>query len=281
MKINQLFIIFGIILSGCVSDVVEKEPKAKPESNETNKGEGKILDQDLKSVKEQTLSDGLKIKWFEVGTGEKISYGDMLAIDYKVQLSNGEVIDGNHLLSKASVPFIVGFNLQTKGWELALSSMRIGDFAEIFIPSKLARGEQAVEGLFPANSDNVLRIRIIKKIKPTRVVDGTKVWLIEENPAHRLAFGEKQRITFHCMAFTPSNPLFINTYRNDEPFSMKLEDHGLVPGLKKALINAKKSDRLLVFVPSEQAYQSKGYLDVVKPNEDIFYNVLVMNVIDN
>lgn len=281
MKVNQLVVLAVLVLSGCVSDVVDKDKKSEIPSPEKGKGKEQKLDKDYQAVKEQTLADGLVIKWFEIGSGDQIAYGDMLAIDYKVQLSNGEVIDGNHLLNKASIPFMVGFNMQPKGWELALSKMRVGDFAEVFIPSKLARGDQAVEGLFPANSDNILRIRIIKKIKPTRIVDGTKVWLIEENPAHKLAFGEKQRITFHCMAFTPSNPLFINTYRNDEPFSMKLEDHGLVPGLKKALINAKKSDRLLVFVPAEQAYQSKGYLDIVKPNEDVFYNVLVMNVIDN
>ena len=59
---------------------------------------------------------------------------------------------------------------------------------------------------------------------------------------------------------------------------MKLEDNGVVPGLKKALINAKKGDRMFVLIPSEQAYAAKGYLDIVKPNEDLFFNVLVMDV---
>jgi FKBP-type peptidyl-prolyl cis-trans isomerase len=48
--------------------------------------------------------------------------------------------------------------------------------------------------------------------------------------------------------------------------------------LKKALTNAKKSDRLYIYVPSEQAYGNKGYLDIVQPNEPLFYNVLVMDV---
>ena len=37
---------------------------------------------------------------------------------------------------------------------------------------------------------------------------------------------------------------------------------------------------MFVFVPSSEAYKSKGYLDVVKPNEDLLYNVLVLNVVN-
>ena len=78
------------------------------------------------------------------------------------------------------------------------------------------------------------------------------------------------------MTSTPTNSLYVNTYRLNEPFKMRLEDSGLVPGLKKALINAKKSDRMFVLVPASEAYGAKGYLDIVKPNEALFYNILVI-----
>ena len=44
-------------------------------------------------------------------------------------------------------------------------------------------------------------------------------------------------------------------------------------------INAKKSDRMYIVVPSLEAYGSKGSKGFVKPNEDLFYNVLVMDVV--
>lgn len=228
---------------------------------------------------ELTLDDGLIIKWFEHGEGETLSYGDMVAVDYKVLLNDGEMIDGNEIISKESIPFLIGFGMQTPGWDIALQQLKVGDFVEIYIPSKLARGERAVEGLFPANSDNILKIRIIEKVVPTREVDGNKVWLLEEIKKADVFFGEDNKISFHTMAFTPSNPVYINTFRTKKPFSMRLEDSGLVPGLKKALINAKRGDRMYIFVPSEEAYKDKGYLDIVKPNEDLFYNVLVLNVV--
>jgi FKBP-type peptidyl-prolyl cis-trans isomerase len=81
------------------------------------------------------------------------------------------------------------------------------------------------------------------------------------------------------MASTPSNALYVNTYSTNQPLNYKLSDYGLVPGLRKALINAKKADRLYIVVPSSEAYGTKGYLNLVKPNENVFYNILVMDVV--
>ena len=94
------------------------------------------------------------------------------------------------------------------------------------------------------------------------------------------SFSESNEIEFHCMASTPSNAYYINTFWDNQPFKLKLEDAGLVPGLKKALVGAKRSDRMYVLVPSAQAYGSKGYQDLVGPNEDILYNILVMGIND-
>jgi FKBP-type peptidyl-prolyl cis-trans isomerase len=59
---------------------------------------------------------------------------------------------------------------------------------------------------------------------------------------------------------------------------LRFSDFGIVKGLKKALINAKRSDKLWVVVPAEMAYGSKGLLDLVKPNEPVFYDIFVENV---
>ena len=37
-------------------------------------------------------------------------------------------------------------------------------------------------------------------------------------------------------------------------------------------------DKLFVLVPAKEAYGSKGYVDLVKPNEDLFYDVIIMDV---
>lgn len=266
-----------VFAASCDTSGVKKVNQPTPKL-EANSKDSNLLDGEYPIVAKKKLDNGLKIEWFEKGTGANLKAGDLVMIDYKVKLKDGKVVDGNHLIHRTAIPFLIGFGMQTEGWDIALKELKVGDFAKILIPSPLARGENGIEGLIPPNADNFLIIRIIENKKPTRVVEGTKVWVLEENTRNKLKFNEKCKMAFHAMASSPSSATYVNTYRNNEPFSYKLTDHGLVPGLRNALINAKKSDRMFILVPASEAYGSAGYLDFVKPNEDLFYNVLVMDV---
>ena len=269
-----------IALTACDTNVVDSDQEIV-EENDPVVEEVKIPEIDQKKNVRDTMKmdNGIVMRWFEHGSGEELVRGSVYYIDYKVMLDNGEVVDGNHLIRKDSIPFPAGFQMQGEGWDTALAKMKVGDFVEVFIPSKYARGEKEIKGVIPANSNNTLKIRILSKMKPTRQVDGNKVWVFEENKSNELLFNEDEIITFHTMTSTPTSRNYVNTYSTNRPFNLKLEDYGTVPGLKKALINAKSSDRMFIYVPSEEAYGSKGYLDVVKPNEDLLYNVMVMDVV--
>lgn len=273
MKYLVPFICLLMIVS-CRNEGVEKQ--VQEVVKEQVKVDTLDMKYDVKDVK--TLENGIEISWIEKGPGELLKAGDVVLIDYKVRLIDSTIIDGNHLLNKASLPYIIGFDMQPKGWDISLKELRVGDFAYIKLPAKLVRGKKGIDGLIPNDADNYLAIRILKKEKPTRVIDGNKVWLFEKSKKSKEKFNEDNTIVFHAMASSPSSPLYFNSYRMNTPFQLKLEDNGVVPGLKKALINAKKGDRMFVLVPSEQAYAAKGYLDIVKPNEDLFFNVLVMDV---
>lgn len=271
-----LYVFALFTLFSCSTSGVEKEPKKKVVKSEKL---DHSLDKSHAIIDTKMFDNGMFIEWFEKGKGAQVKTGDLIGIDYKVRLKDGTIVDGNHLLKLESFPFLVGFQMQTVAWDMALESMTVGDFARITIPSRLARGKKGLEGVIPADADNFLTIRIIKKIKPTREVEGTKVWLLEENKANKLKFKEGMEITFHSMVSSPSNPLYANTFRSNTPFVFKLGDQGIVPGLRKALINAKSSDRMYVLVPASEAYGASGYMDFVKPNEAIFYNIMVMDVV--
>lgn len=241
-------------------------------------------DDEISSTKK--FENGIIISWLKHGNGEKVSKGDVILIDYKVTLSNGEIVDGNHLWKKEYFPFVVGYQMQTKGWDFAIKNMKVGDFARVLIPAELARGEKGIKkegekGWFvPPNSVNYLTIHIIKKQKPTRIVDGSKVWLFEENKSNKVKFNSTNAIVFHSMISSESNPLYYNSYRTNSPYKLYMTDKGIVPGLKKSLINAKKGDRMFVVIPSSEAFGEKGSEGFVKPNEDLFYNILVMDVVE-
>lgn len=278
-----LILFFGmtctIALASCDPAVVDSAKKGEVEPDPIVEVKIPEIDQEKKVADTLKMNNGIVLRWFEHGSGKELNRGSVYYIDYKVMLDNGEVVDGNHLLLKDSIPFPMGFQMQGEGWDLALEQMKVGDFVEVYLPSKYARGEKEIKGVIPANSNNTLKIRILSKMKPTRSIDGNKVWVFEENKENKLLFDENEIITFHTMTSSPSNRNYVNTYSTNRPFELKLEDYGTVPGLKKALINAKSSDRMFVYVPSAEAYGSKGYQDVVKPNEDLLFNVFVMDVV--
>lgn len=286
------FLIAGVLLLfSCSTDVV-KNRKSKDEPDISNIGHAKkskevtaLNSDDLKIASTKKYDNGLMISWLKHGKGDKIKKGDVLNIDFKVTLDNGKIIDGNHLRKMEFFAFVVGFQMQTAGWDFALQEMKVGDFARVKIPAKLGRGEKGIrkegeKGWFvPPNSVNYLTIRVLEKRKPTRVIDGTKVYVYEENKSNKIKFNESNSVVFHYIISSESKPFYSNSYSTNSPYRLLMTDKGIIPGLKKALINAKKADRMFVVVPASEAYGTKGLVGSVGPNEDIFYNLLVMDVV--
>lgn len=277
MKYSIPVFALAIIFSACNTEGVKKEENGPQITTETEHHVDS-LELDLPIADQVKLDNGIEIQWIEKTEGDAIQVGDVVMIDYKVRLKDSTIIDGNHLLNKRAFPYMVGFGLQPKGWDIALSKLRVGDFARIKIPAALARGSREVKNLIPKDSDNYLTIRVLSKKAPDREIDGNKVWIIEQNLEQKVKFDETNQITFHSTISSPSSPFYYNSFNGEEPFTLRLEDNGTIPGLKKALINAKRGDRLFIYVPASEGYDSKGYLNLVKPNEPLFYNLLVMEV---
>lgn len=287
---KYLVIALGFNLVACSTEVVKEDP-ASVEENTVVKKEDLKPKGDYKFESQQDskeLQSGLVINWRLKSEGPAIKRGDVININYEVRLKDSTLVESNKKLGLKTYPFMVGFGLQTEGWDLALANLNVGDSVEVLIPAALGRGEKGykerdkysgeIKEIIPPNSDLILILKAESLEKPLREVDGNKVWLLLENKNNTTQFDEGKTVDFHCMVSTPTNPMYVNTFRNKPPFSLKLEDSGVVPGLKKALIGAKEGDRLYIYVPADQAYKSKGYQDLVKPNEPLFYNVMVMNV---
>ena len=280
-------LIFSCSTEGVSKVKNENDIKIKSEFKKVADKKGIALNSDdIEINSTKSFDNGIIISWLKHGKGEKISKGDVILIDYKVTLKNGVVIDGNHLWKKETFPFVVGYQMQTKGWDFAIRNMKIGDFARVLVPANLARGEKGIKkegekGWFvPPNSINFLTIHIVKKQKPTRKIDGTKVWIFEENKSNKVKYNGSNAVIFHSMISSESNPMYYNSYRTNSPYKLYSTDKGIIPGLKKALINAKKGDRMFAVIPSSEAYGTKGSQGSVKPNEDLFYNILVMDVVE-
>lgn len=225
------------------------------------------------------LDNGIVITYFKKGTGSKLKKGDLVKIDYRMKLEDGKVYDGNHAVKKPFVPFLVGWNQQTSGWDIALKELRIGDDVDILLPAKYARGEAGIPGLVPPNSDNTLSIRIIDKYQPIKEGDGIQIYKYDEkrNPGDSIGFEDEVYLNYWVSS--ESNPRYDNSYQRGETFKMVMGDGNVVPGLYKALYYGREGDRLMIKIPAKEAYGKKGLHDLVKPNEDVFYDIQIAKVI--
>ncbi len=283
MKLAKSLLSVLVLSTACTSGVdTADNTKKAPTTREFDNGlsDAEKLIEPKKTIEDKkTFPNGIRIQWFEKTDGPLVQEGAVYEINFKTKLENGQVVDGNYKLQRDMLPFLVGYGMQTPGFDLAMKELRVGDFVEVYIPGKLARGKKGIPGVIPPNAPNIVMLRVGKEIKPLKTVDGVKVWRLEENPEMTDAkVGENSNLAIHYFVGTKSNPRYDNSYQRNVPFGFGMKDASLIPGLRKGILNTKMYDKLYIVVPAKEAYGSRGYVDLVKPNEDLFYDIIIMDV---
>jgi len=218
------------------------------------------------------------IKWILKGKGRKLKKGEMALIDYRLALPDGKIVDGNNRVNMPFIPFVIGYNMQTPGWDLAFEELTPGDFVKIEIPADLALGSKELKGIIPANSDNWLYVKVVALVTPSVNEDGVTSWKIKDGEGASLAKDPSKEISFHAMVSTESKASVMNTRLGNYPLKYSPGQKTIVPGLRKIMKNAKKGERYFIILEAPQAYGARGYADLVKPNEQVFYNIEIMDI---
>lgn len=226
----------------------------------------------------KSLDNGVFIKWFKKSEGEKIKKGEMVLIEYRLALPDGKIIDGNNRVNFPFIPFVVGYNMQTPGWDIGLQQLAVGDFAKIEIPAPLAMGEKGIKGIVPENSSNWLFVKVLARVTPGVNENGVVSWKWKDGENQKNIDNSEKEISFHAIVSTESKSSVMNSYKSNFPLRYIPGQNTIVPGLKKLLKNAKKGERYIVILDSEKAYGSRGYTDLIKPNEKVLYNIEITEV---
>lgn len=289
MRYSFIVVLLLLVTASCDIKGVDTSKKENKEDTITNHLLKENLKQDsISKIKNKTpeeasdtliLDNGIKITYFKKGTGEKIKKGDVVKIDYRAKLKNGFVFDGNEFIKKPTIPFLVGWNQQTLGWDIAMEYLHVGDDVDIFLPAKYARGKEGIKGIVPPNSDNIVSMRIVEKFEPTVEVDGIQIWKYDEysHPGDSIKMGDEVYLNY--WASSESHPRYDGNYKRGTTFKLLMKDGDAVPGLVEALRYGREGDRLMIKIPSKLAYGKKGLLGLVKPNEDIFYDLQIAKVV--
>ncbi len=285
-----IIVLIVCVLAACQTTTADKATTAKMviqkplQKKEQVEKEFQSTKDNLKSFEKgkvadvKSFSNGLVIKWILKGKGRKLKKGEMALIDYRLALPDGKIVDGNNRVNMPFIPFVIGYNMQTPGWDLAFQELTPGDFVKIEIPADLALGSKELKGIIPANSANWLYVKVVALVTPSVFEDGVTSWKIKDGEGLSLAKDPGKEISFHAMVSTESKASVMNTRLGNYPLKYSPGQKTIVPGLRKIMKNAKKGERYFIILDAPQAYGARGYADLVKPNEQVFYNIEIIDI---
>lgn len=106
-----------------------------------------------------TTPSGLQYKVITQGSGTKPTLDDVVTVDYEGRLLDGKIFDSSY---ERGTPATFPLKGVIKGWQEALQLMPTGSTWEIYIPSKLAYGEQGAQGVIGPNETLIFKVHLIK-----------------------------------------------------------------------------------------------------------------------
>lgn len=111
-----------------------------------------------------TTASGLQYKVLSSGPagGQSPTMFDSVMVHYRGTLTDGTVFDSS---VERGVPATFGVGQVIPGWTEALKLMKPGDQWVLYIPSRLAYGNQAVGGKIPPNSDLVFQVALMQVMR--------------------------------------------------------------------------------------------------------------------
>ncbi|MCF7520821.1 FKBP-type peptidyl-prolyl cis-trans isomerase [Neisseria sp. ZJ106] len=156
--------------------LAEQQQKAQERHAETakanlEKGEA-FLKENAAKEGVKTTASGLQYQIKTEGTGKKPGAKDAVAVEYEGRLIDGTVFDS----SKEHGPATFAVGQVIPGWTEALQLLKEGSEATLYIPAKLAYGEQGAGEKIGPNATLVFDVKLLKVGTPEEMAaDPVKV----------------------------------------------------------------------------------------------------------
>ena len=230
-----------------------------------------------KIEKVKKYNNGITIKWLIDQEGRKIKDGEMVFIEYRLALPDGKIIDGYNPKMPFS-PFVVGYNMQTLGWDIAFKELSIGDVVKIELPASFAYGAKGFKDLIPGGSDVWLFVKIYSFVEPGYQKNGIKSWSIAEVKDQQKITSRNREYSLHMTLSTKRKANIINTYYHNTPIKYSPGQNTILPGLKDIIESSMKGNRFIVILPPDQAFGTEGMGPDVLPTDSVLVNIEVEDI---
>ncbi len=174
MKLFCALLLGSVLLAGCSKDektaadtksetpppaapAAPSAPAAAAAATPTDPGET-FLAANAKKDGVKTTASGLQYMVLKSGTGETPKATDKVKVHYHGTLIDGTVFDSS---VQRGEPITFPVTGVIPGWIEALQLMKVGDKWKLFIPAKLAYGEQSPSPAIPPNSVLIFEVELL------------------------------------------------------------------------------------------------------------------------
>jgi FKBP-type peptidyl-prolyl cis-trans isomerase len=158
-RVGALLIV-GLLLIGCADK--EKADKAKQGAEDKSKQETS-MSSTMPNLDELTFVDGpegLRYAITTEGEGEKIGNGVTAVVHYTGWLTDGRKFDSSKDRGEP-FEFNVGARQVIRGWDLAVSDMKVGETRVIVLKPELAYGSRGAGNVIPPNATLVFEVEAL------------------------------------------------------------------------------------------------------------------------
>jgi FKBP-type peptidyl-prolyl cis-trans isomerase len=152
----------AVIMDLQKSAMARAEEKQKAGAEKNLKAGEDFLAANAKKDGVKTTASGLQYKVIKAGTGASPKPTDTVKVHYTGKLVDGTVFDSS---VERGTPATFPVKGVIPGWTEALQLMKVGDKWKLFIPAKLAYGEQGPDPIGP-NSVLIFEVELLGIEKP-------------------------------------------------------------------------------------------------------------------
>ena len=229
--------------------------------------------------KSPSSKPAVKIETLAPGSGPAAAAGDLITVDYSGSLTNGKVFDTSIKTKTdaghAPVAFTLGVNEVIKGWDESLIGKKSGAHLKLTIPPVLGYGAGGTsDGAIPPNATLVFDVHILSVIKKAaKPAVESKEIVQGSGPAAK----DGDTLSLHYVGTFLNGVKFDSSRDRNQPMTIKLGSHQVIPGFESGLTGMKKGERKKITIPPALAYGAQP-VGPIPPNSTIVFDLELLSI---
>lgn len=134
----------------------------KEEAQKQDAEAKKLSEESIGKVVDVTGDGGVTKTLLAPGSGAKVLPGSQVLVQYTGKLEDGSVFDSTRDRDDGGFSFKLGMGTVIKGWEAAVSTMRVGEKSEYSISPNYAYGRRGMPPVIPGNATLTFEIELLE-----------------------------------------------------------------------------------------------------------------------